>query len=218
MIRDSLSGMSKHFFLSHWHNNAIVCFRSSDGAGADCNHHHKPFESNISLKISKVGNVFQAYISTDGNPHWTKYGSQRTINFSSDSFYVGIAVSTASLSIAGDLMTGEDCEALSYDVCRNFVSELDRLYEASGEINPMRKDPSISLHDKDTQNVFQHAQFPTAYQFPQDARGIVDKSFNYDSTSHVGGAFHLINQSSGKALVLTAGTQVSAICLQSMSF
>ena len=137
----------------------------------------------------------------------TKKLSVETIGDEFDGF-------TGSDSIRG----GEDCEALSYDVCRNFVSELDRLYEASGEINPMRKNPSISLHDKDTQNVFQHTQFPTEYQFPQDARGIVDKSFNYDSTSHVGGAFHLINQSSGKALVLTAGTQVSAICLQSMSF
>jgi hypothetical protein len=47
---------------------------------------------------------------------------------------------------------------LSFDVCRDFVSVLDKLYDATGKVNPMRKNPSISLHDKDTQSIFQHTQ------------------------------------------------------------
>jgi hypothetical protein len=47
---------------------------------------------------------------------------------------------------------------LSFDVCRDFVSVLDEMYDATGKVNPMRKNQSISLHDKDTQSIFQHTQ------------------------------------------------------------
>jgi hypothetical protein len=47
---------------------------------------------------------------------------------------------------------------LSFDVCRDLVSTLDKIYAASKEVNPMRKNPSIPLHDKDTLSIFQHTQ------------------------------------------------------------
>ena len=56
------------------------------------------------------------------------------------------------------------------------MAEFDRLYENSGETNPMRKNTGVSLFDKDSQSIYQHTQFPTSYWYPQDERGIVDRS------------------------------------------
>jgi hypothetical protein len=64
----------------------------------------------------------------------------------------------------------------------------------------MRQDPSVSLYDKTTQIIFNHVQFPVNYWFPQDSRGVVDRTA-WPTTS-IKSSFAIVNHETGKALTL----------------
>ena len=70
------------------------------------------------------------------------------------------------------------CEPLSFNLCKAFADSFDYLYSAdpNSGTNPMRKDPSVSLQDKTTADIFNHVQFPTRYKYPQDNRGVVKRA------------------------------------------
>jgi hypothetical protein len=62
------------------------------------------------LKITKTGNVFQAFvrkIDSDSDDDWVQFGETKTINFSNDHFYVGIAVCSRDDSKTAELTGGE---------------------------------------------------------------------------------------------------------------
>ena len=62
------------------------------------------------LKITKTGNVFRAFvkkIDADSDDDWVQFGETKTINFTSDFFYVGIAVSSRDNSKTAELTGGE---------------------------------------------------------------------------------------------------------------
>lgn len=61
----------------------------------------------------------------------------------------------------------------------------------------MRKN-SESLHDKTTTAIFNHVQFPLEYWYPQDNRGIVDRSFDYSDSSGAAEPFAIVNPNTGK--------------------
>jgi hypothetical protein len=94
----------------------------------------------------------------------------------------------------------DKCEPLSVELCKDFVVQFDRLYEAGPGTNPMRQDPSVSLYDKTTQIIFNHVQFPVNYWFPQDSRGVVDRTA-WPTTS-IKSSFAIVNHETGKALTL----------------
>jgi hypothetical protein len=94
----------------------------------------------------------------------------------------------------------DKCEPLSVELCKDFVVQFDRLYEAGPGTNPMRQDPSVSLWDKTTQTIFNHVQFPVNYWFPQDQRGVVDRTA-WPTTS-IKSSFAIVNHETGKALTL----------------
>ena len=95
------------------------------------------------------------------------------------------------------------CEPLSYDVCKDFVVQFDRLYNYSdygdGTDNPMRKDSSISLHDQDTTTIFDDVQFPIEYWFTSDgSTGITDRTDSaFTQSKGVQGNFALVNPNTG---------------------
>jgi hypothetical protein len=95
---------------------------------------------------------------------------------------------------------------LSFELCKDFVVQFDRLYNGRGT-NPMRRDPSVSLLHKTTETIFNHVQFPVNYWFPQDVRGVVDRTV-WPTTS-IKSSFTMVNPESGKAMTVS-GTGCSA--------
>ena len=93
MLRNSLDANSKHFSLFVTGSNGLSNqWRLQDGGypGGDTNYSLP--NSNIWLKITKIGNVFRTYYDTyTGN--WIQFGTSRTLEFS-DQFYYGIAVTS----------------------------------------------------------------------------------------------------------------------------
>ena len=96
MLRDSLDANSKHFSLYVTISAGLSNqWRSSTGGATS----HEPLpgssNSNMWLKITKTGNVFQAYYKTSAsNSIWSTLGSYQTIDFGSDIFYYGVAVTS----------------------------------------------------------------------------------------------------------------------------
>ena len=98
MLRDSLSGNSKHFSLYVTGSNTVNNqWRLNDGESTN------QYDISIGtktawLKITKTGNVFQAYYKTSSDTFssWNTLGSSQTIDFGSsdDIFYYGIAVTS----------------------------------------------------------------------------------------------------------------------------
>jgi hypothetical protein len=69
-------------------------------------------------------------------------------------------------------------QPLSFDLCHDFVAHFDRLYQADPKKkpNPMRKNAATTLWNRATKDIFNYVQFPTRYWYPQDHRGIVDRT------------------------------------------
>eukprot|EP00956_Cyclotella_meneghiniana_P028548 scaffold66814_cov93-Cyclotella_meneghiniana.AAC.1 len=99
MLRYSLSGNSKHFSLFATEKNGLYNqWRSITGGLTSSTPPNKLVSTNLWLKITKRGNVFQAYYKTSSDTFspWNTLGSSQTIYFGSsdDIFYYGIAVTS----------------------------------------------------------------------------------------------------------------------------
>ena len=105
------------------------------------------------------------------------------------------------------------CELLSYDACKEFAVQFDRLYIGRDEDtypdpNPMRKSNTDFL-SQDINEIFDNVQFPTGYWFRQDERGVIDRA-SFDTSAGAGadgwygkdGWFTIVNPTTGKALGL----------------
>ena len=94
MIRDTLATNAMHYSI----------FRTQDGnrlanqwrSCTNCNSGHsdgpRTYDRSISLKLTKTGNVFEAFIKKIGSDEWTKFGATREMEFTNEYYYVGIAV------------------------------------------------------------------------------------------------------------------------------
>ena len=92
MLRDSLDANSKHFSIvvtGSW--GLSNQWRLEDGGQSNHDTNYSLPMSNIRLKITKTGNVFQTYYHT--NTGWIQFGASRTLEFSNH-FYYGIAVTS----------------------------------------------------------------------------------------------------------------------------
>ena len=96
MIRDTLKTNSMHYSLFMTMNGNYLA--NQYRACTNCNSGHSNYprvqDRNVWLKITKIGNVFEAFFKRIDDTEWTKIGVTKTINFSSSSFYVGIAVTS----------------------------------------------------------------------------------------------------------------------------
>eukprot|EP00956_Cyclotella_meneghiniana_P028803 scaffold68082_cov91-Cyclotella_meneghiniana.AAC.1 len=96
MLRDSLNENSKHFSLYVTGSNGLANqWRSSTGGATSVDNLPGSSNRNMWLKITKTGNVFQAYYKTSAsNSIWSTLGSSQTIDFGSGIFYYGVAVTS----------------------------------------------------------------------------------------------------------------------------
>ena len=96
MIRDTLATNSMHYsvFLTANGNALANQYRSCTNCGSGHNASPTIMDRNMWLKITKTGNVFEAFTKKLDQDEWVKFGLTRTINFSSSSFYIGIAVTS----------------------------------------------------------------------------------------------------------------------------
>ena len=93
MLRDSLDANSKHISLFVYGLMGLTNqWRIQDGGFSYHDSNHSLPNSNIWLKITKTGNVFQTYYYTDTG-YWIPFGESRTLEFSNH-FYYGIAVTS----------------------------------------------------------------------------------------------------------------------------
>jgi hypothetical protein len=131
MIRDSLAANSKHFsiFVTGNGNGRNPCcqFRTENGKDSNDDSSGQTFISNrtnIRLKIIKTGNVLRAYYKRESDVNFLAFPEQQ-INFSSDSFFVGIAVTSQSydymseLRVAGDLVLSASDHVLPRAISTN---------------------------------------------------------------------------------------------------
>ena len=98
MIRESLDANSRYFGVFVSGSKGLVAQHRLDTGGitdtarkvSDARNH------NIWLKITKIGNEFQAYYKTSANANWSTVGAKHTnTNFpSAKSFHHGIAVTS----------------------------------------------------------------------------------------------------------------------------
>ena len=87
-----------------------------------------------------------------------------------------------------------ECRPLSYDTCRDFAIQFDRLYNGRNKAtydhpNPMHKttNTNVPLDYSATDKVFfDNIQFPVGYNFPQEDTGVVDRSFEKGANSFHG--------------------------------
>eukprot|EP00956_Cyclotella_meneghiniana_P024495 scaffold49246_cov37-Cyclotella_meneghiniana.AAC.3 len=97
MIRDSLDAGSKHISLFVTKSNGLANQgRHNDGMSSNnfINDETLPTDS-VWLKITKTDKVFQTYYRIENDPNWTAFGGPQDLFFwSSDTFYVGIAVTS----------------------------------------------------------------------------------------------------------------------------
>ena len=95
MIRKYLSLQSPYFSVLVTGSNKLrVQWRSSDKGTTHKAEAAIVQNSNIWLKITKSGDSFEAYYKINANDSWAIIGSSQTINFGSDPFSYGIAVSS----------------------------------------------------------------------------------------------------------------------------
>ena len=95
MLRDTLDAGSTYYgmFLTGsngMHNQFRYCI--------DCSTYNYMTENtkpdSVWLRVSKVGNIFRAYIKHTNEKEWTQYGATVGISFTNPNFYVGIAVTS----------------------------------------------------------------------------------------------------------------------------
>ena len=99
MIRESLDANSKYFGLFVSGGNGLVA-QDRWHTGGDTDVSRKVSDApnnNIWLKITKIGNEFQAYYRTSANTHWSTVGGKQYLS-PAKSFYHGIAVTSSSNS------------------------------------------------------------------------------------------------------------------------
>ena len=95
MIRKSLDADSQHFSLFVTGSKGLESQnRLSDDEKTKAHQIDGLPRSNIWLKITKEGNEFQAYYKTSADTYWSTFGSPKTIDFGSGSYYYGIAVTS----------------------------------------------------------------------------------------------------------------------------
>jgi hypothetical protein len=96
MIRDTLETNSMHYslFLTRNGNYLANQYRECTNCYSGHSNYPRVQDRNVWLKITKIGNVFEAFFKRIDDTEWTKIGVTKTINFSSSSFYVGIAVTS----------------------------------------------------------------------------------------------------------------------------
>jgi hypothetical protein len=223
MIRESLATTSKHFFLylTGAHGLQVQYRPTQSGMTFDKNVSPTPSEKTLYVKITKKGNVLQAYYKRIGDTNWSEFGSAQTIEFSA-SYFFGIAVLSGDNSKKATLKAQDltvydslSCkESLSFNLCKDFIINFDKLYLADPKSrpNPMRRDPLVALVDKSI--IFNHVQFPIRYWFDQDQQGIVNRGIisepsNVSPRSSISRTFFtFVNPTNGKALGLKEG----AVC------
>jgi hypothetical protein len=95
MIRESLAANSKHFsvFLTKEGNRMTSVFRSSTNGLTASDKNPSVYDRHIYIKLTKTGNVFKSFFRKLDQADWTQIGATRTITFTNDFFYVGIAIS-----------------------------------------------------------------------------------------------------------------------------
>lgn len=146
--------------------------------------------NSLILLIDRNGNSFGSYRIND---------SSKTPVFDLSSSDFNYNCGTTRLS---------KCSPLSFELCRDFVAEFDRLEDALGESNPMRRPSGHSFNRDSLFNVFVNTQFPVEYSFAQDNRGVLDRStFAGDGES---GDLVIRNSVTGKVLGFSGGCEMDA--------
>ncbi|KAL7505952.1 hypothetical protein ACHAXN_004087 [Cyclotella atomus] len=98
------------------------------------------------------------------------------------------------------------CSPLSFELCRDFVVEFDRLEYALGESSPLRWPSGVYFDKNRLFNVFSNVQFPVEYSFVQDNRGVLDRStFGGGGQS---GDLVIRNTATGKVLGFSGGCEM----------
>jgi hypothetical protein len=94
MIRDTLATNSKHFSVFMTKNGNALANQWRDCTNCNSGHNALPYiwDRSVNLKITKTGNVFEAFTKKNDEDEWQKFGVTRTIDFTNEYFYVGIAV------------------------------------------------------------------------------------------------------------------------------
>lgn len=93
MIRDTLAANSKHFsiFLTKDGNRLVNLWRSCTNCYSGSNDQPRTYNRDLYLKLTKTGNIFEAFFRTPDSDEWTKFGETIEIEFTHDYYYVGIA-------------------------------------------------------------------------------------------------------------------------------
>ena len=94
MFRDSVAGNSQHYSLFMTQDGNVMAnqWRECTNCGSSSNKSPTIKDRSGWIKITNTGNVFEAFFKRVGTTEWIKHGSTKTIDFSSDHFYVGVAV------------------------------------------------------------------------------------------------------------------------------
>jgi len=113
MIRDTLESNSMHYslFLTKNGNYLANQYRSCTNCNSGHNNSPSVKDRNVWLRVTKIGNVFEAFFKRLDDTEWSKIGLTKTINFSSSNFYVGIAVTSHENSRLAELI-GSDIAVL----------------------------------------------------------------------------------------------------------
>lgn len=113
MIRDTLESNSMHYslFLTKNGNSLANQYRSCTNCNSGHNNSPSVKDRNVWLRVTKIDNVFEGFFKRLDDTEWSKIGLTKTINFSSSSFYVGIAVTSHENSRLAELI-GSDIAVL----------------------------------------------------------------------------------------------------------
>jgi hypothetical protein len=109
MIRDSEATNSMHYslFMTQDGNKLANQWRECTNCGSGSNNSPSVYDRSVWLKITKEGNVFRGYFKRVGINEWIQLGATKSINFSTDLFYVGIAVTSHDRTKTG-VLRGSD--------------------------------------------------------------------------------------------------------------
>ena len=111
MIRESLDPGSKHFsiFLTKacGNPNWAALYRSNTNGSTSHMNPTSMSDRKMHVMISKTGNSFQVYAKPIGSASWIDAGVAQTIDFSSNSFFVGVAVTAHDTSQTATLKGSE---------------------------------------------------------------------------------------------------------------
>ena len=94
MIRESLAPNSKHFsvVMTRDGNRMTNMWRPCTNCNSAHNDNPRIYDRSIYMKITKTGNTFEAFTRKLDSDEWTMIGATQEIQFTTDTFYVGIAV------------------------------------------------------------------------------------------------------------------------------